>query len=207
MKIRIAERDRRALLGLLVILGLYLVLVELALPAYDKLTASSEGALEKEDQLRKSRRALQRKGNYAQLLDQARKQTTEAEARLIRGDNPSLASSELQTLIEEAAAAVGIELGQRNMSPARKRDNYFNEITVTTAWDCTPGQLVNFLNQLRASPKHVTVRSIQIAPVQVAQEPPKRGKFEKTLRVNITIGAVLSSAPAASAAARTNPRN
>jgi hypothetical protein len=196
MKIEIRERDRRALIGLSLAVGLYLLATMVAFPAYDSLVSAADEASAKEEQLRKYRRALVRKGHYTQLLDQARKNMTDAEARLIRGDNASLASVELQNIVEEAAKKVGIPLGQRNMSTARKKDAFFNEITMTLSFESTPNQLTMFLSEIRTSPKFITVRNAQVAPVQVLQEAPKKGEFLKTIRANLTLAAILA-APAA----------
>src|SRR5438034_5766828 len=38
----------------------------------------------------------------SKLLEKARKDVSDAQARLIRGDNPTLAAVELQTIVEEA---------------------------------------------------------------------------------------------------------
>ena len=195
MKLQIRQRDRRALLLLGVSLGLYFVLSEVAFPAYDRLAAAVDIALDREDQLRRYRRAVVRKADYGQLLEEARQRVEDGEGLLIRGDNPSLASAELQTIIEEVAEATGIELGQRNMSAARQKDEFFNEITMTLGFECTPGQLVAFLEQLRGSEKLVAVRSIQIGPLSVVDAVSEGMELLKDVRVSLTVGAVLASPP------------
>src|SRR5215471_10444772 len=126
MKIHIRPRDRRALLALTGAALLYLMFSMLVLPAFDRLKGTGQSAAEKEEQLRKYRQAVQRKGHYSQLLEQARKIVTDSESRLIRGDNPTLASNELQNLVEDAAKKVNIEIAQKNVIPAKKKDQYFN---------------------------------------------------------------------------------
>lgn len=193
MRFQIRERDRRAIIGLSLAVGLYLVLSMIVFPAFDNLKGASQEVAQKEDQLRKYRRAVIRKGHYAQLLEQARKNVAEGEARLIRGDNASLASVELQTIIEEAAKKVDVSLGQRNMSTAKKKDRFFNEITMTLSFDCTPNQLTAFLSEIRNSLKFITVRSAQVVPAQIVHEAPKKGDLPKTVRVNLTVSAILAS--------------
>src|SRR5438132_7546973 len=149
MKFEIRERDRRALIGLSLALGAYIVIAMVLLPAFDNLKTASQGAVDKEEQLVKYRRALIRKGHYTQLLDQAHKNMNDAEARLIRGDNASLASVELQNIVEEAAKKVDIPLGQRSMSTAKKHDPFFNEITMTLSFESTPNQATMFLSEIR----------------------------------------------------------
>ncbi len=196
MKIQVRERDKRALALLGAALVIYLISSFAVLPAFDRLNGSASAAAEKEEQLKKYRRAQVRRGNDVKLLEQARKNVAEGEAMLIRGDNPSLASVELQTIVEDAARKVGMTFGQRNMSAARKKDDFFNEITVAVSMDCTPNQLVAFLAEIRSAPKFVTVRQVQAAPVQVVQANPPKGDLKKTVRVNLTIGAILASPPA-----------
>lgn len=193
MKFEMRERDRRALIGLSLALGAYLLLSMVVFPAFDGLTSAAEEASSKEQQLMKYRRALVRKGHYTQLIEQARKNMADAESGLIRGDNASLASVELQNIVEEAAKKVGISLGQRNMSTARKKDQFFNEITMTLSFESTPNQLTMLLSELRNAPKFLTVRNAQISPVQALQEAPKKGDFQKTVKANLTIAAILAS--------------
>ena len=191
MKFEIRERDRRAVLMLLAAGGLYVVLSFGLLPAFDSLKAAATGTSDKEQQLSKYRRALVRKGNYTQLLEQARKNMAADEALFIRGDNPSLAAVELQTIVEGAAGKSGLALNQRNISAARKKDDVFNEITMTVAIDGTPSQISSFLSELRSSPKFLVVRSLQLAPTEVLHEAPPKGGFKKMLRANLTISGLL----------------
>ena len=191
MKFEIRERDRRALLLMAAAAVIYGVFSFGLLPAFDALREGSSGISDKVQQLSKYRRALIRKGNYTQLLEQARKNVGEAEARFIRGDNPTLASVELQTIVEAAAQKSGLQLNQRSVSPARKKDDFFNEITMTIAVEGTPSQISGFLAEVRGAPKVLSIRSAQIAPAEVIQEAPPKGDFKKILRANLTISAQL----------------
>jgi hypothetical protein len=191
MKFDLRERDRRAILILAAAAGIYAVVSYGVLPAFDKLTQTPSTAGGQEDQLKKYRRALIRKGHYTEALAQARRNAAEAEARFIRGDNPTLASVELQTIVENAAKKANLDLGQRNITPARKRDDSFNEITMALALDATPSQIFGFLAEMRNAPKYVIVRSVQMTPAQIMTEPPKKGDFVKTIRANVTIAALI----------------
>ena len=191
MKFEIRQRDRQAIVLLAGAAIIYVALSYGALPAFDSLKEASSRVGDKEEQLKKYRRALIRKGHYSQLLEQARKNVVDAEARFIRGDNPALASVELQTIVEQAAKKVDLDLNQRSVSPARKKDDSFNEITMTLALEATPSQIFGFLAEIRNAPKFVIVRSAQIAPTQVLTEPPKKGDFMKVIHANLTIAALL----------------
>ncbi len=195
MKIELRERDRRALILLAGAGVLYLLLWQVALPLFDQLKVASGAAAEKEDQLQRYRRALVRKGSHTLLLEQARKNVADAEGRLIRGDNPSLASVEFQNLVEEAAKKVGIALTQRNIAPAKKADDFFNEITMTLAFECTPGQLAGLIAELRNAPKFITIRNAQVAPTQIVHALPASGEFQKNLRVSLNLAAIMAQPP------------
>ena len=191
MRFELRERDRRAILLLVAATGIYGLVAYVALPAVDKLTQTPSRVGEQEQQLKKYRRALIRKGHYTEELAQARKNVSEAEARFVRGDNPTLASVELQTIVEEAAKKASLDLTQRNVTPAKKKDDSFNEITMTLSLEATPSQIFGFLAEIRNAPKYVMVRSAQITPAQILTEAPKKGDFLKTVRANITIAALI----------------
>jgi Tfp pilus assembly protein PilO len=193
MKFELRAQDRRALFGLAGALGLYLLISEVALPVYDALQSGASSVSQKEDELRKYRRAFASRDHYTQLLAQAKKSVAEAEGRLVRGDNPSLASVELQTIVEEAAKKVNITLGQRNMTAAKKKDEFFNEITMTLSFEGTVNQLTSLLSEVRNAPKVLTVKTLQIAPVNPVQEAPLKGELKKTVRVTLTVAALLAA--------------
>ena len=193
MKLELRPRDRRALILLASALGLYVLVSEVLLPAYDNLVAAETEALEKEDQLLRYRRALVRAEDYRVLLEEARSRMEEGEALLIPGENSSLASAELQTIVEEIAERTGIDLGQRSMSLARMVDDYFNEVTMSLGFECTPGQLVQFLSEIRDVERLVIVRSIQVSPIRSVDGVPASGELIKDLNVNVTFGAILAT--------------
>lgn len=193
MKLQIRDRDKKALIGLTLAAGLYLGVSQLMFPAYDRIAEGSQAVGDKEEQLRKYRRALASQPRYQALVEQAKKSVSEAEGRLVRGDNAALASVELQTIVEEAARKLSISLGPRNVAPAKRKDDFFNEITMTLSWEGTLNQLTSFLSEIRGASKFVTVRSLQIAPVQPANEAPAKGELKKTVRVNLSISAPLIS--------------
>ena len=196
MKVELRQRDRRALILLGLAVVVYLGVTQAVLPAYDYLKVASATAAEKEDQLRKYRRALERKGRYEQLAPAARAQVDAAESILIRGDNASLASAELQSLIEEIAKGAEVNVSQRSVTPPRKVDEFYNEITMSLVFDATPAQVLGFLSGIRTSPKFLTLKNVQISPTQPLTEAPKTGEFRKTVRVNVMVAGLLAPAKA-----------
>jgi hypothetical protein len=185
-----ARRNRRALLLLAVAVFSYIALSQFLLPAYDKVRAAPAQVVDTTEQLRKYRRELLHRGNYETLTADVRKKSADA-AQYFFSD-----PAELQKLVEDGAKSVGVDLMQRSATQSKKVDELFTEITMSALFEATPGQLVRFLDALRASPKIVNIRTAQIEPAQIAYEAPKTGELKKTVRVNLTIiGETISATP------------
>src|SRR5580704_9003879 len=129
MKIEIRSRDKRALLGLAGALGIYFAASLVIIPAYDRLTTVADTVQGKEGELRKYRRALLNRDHYSQLLETARKTSADADTRLIRSENGALAQVELQNIVEDAEKKVNIPPAPYSVTPAKKKDEYFSEMT------------------------------------------------------------------------------
>lgn len=183
------SRDKRAILILGVVVALYALLSWAALPAYDALTGAETAALESETLLEKYRQVVGRKGRYDGLLNQVEQQRQQASTRVIQAANPSLAAVELQSLVEGLAQRLGIMFSQRSVLPPTPGVDAFREISMSLAFVGTPQQMVSFLTEVRALPRSVRVLTMNVSPVQVAQEAPKGSPFSKDVRVSLTLGA------------------
>src|SRR5437879_6219725 len=173
MKFEMRQRDRRALIGLVLAVVIFVLADMVMLPAYDRMAAAGELATDKETQLRRYRRAELRKGQYTGLLKLAEDRLAKSESVVIAAANTSLASAELQSLIEGTVNKVGLMLGQRTIGNPRRLNDYYAELPMTLSFDSTPGQLVSFLNEVRSLPRLVTIRTLQVAPVTPVFEAPK----------------------------------
>src|SRR5262249_40387292 len=149
--------------------------------AYDRMAAARDLAAEKESQLRKYRRAQLRKGQYADLLKTASAQIAQNESVVIPGTNLTFAFGEFQSIIENAASKVGIVPGLRTIGAAKRLNDFYAELPVTLNFESTPGQLVAFLNELRTIPRFVSVRSLQVSPVEPVIEVPKGAGLTKNV--------------------------
>ena len=193
MKIEIRQRDRRALILLALGLSIYVLADWVVLPAYDRLASAGELAADKEKQLRRYRRAELRKGQYADLLKLSNESVARNESVVISGANVSLASAELQSLMESAGTKVGLVVGQRMMGAPRRVNDFYAEVPMTMSFESTPLQLVSFLDELRLMPRFVTVKTVQVSPVSPVLEAPKGADLTKNVRVNLTVAALTSA--------------
>jgi Tfp pilus assembly protein PilO len=190
MKIEMRPRDRRALIGLVAALVIYVLADRMVLPAYDQLTSAAESVQDKEIELKRYRRALLRKGQYGDLLKAAEDRLAVSESIVIPAETIPLASAGLQSLIEEAGASVGLMVSQRAVGSPRRLNDFYTEIPMTMSFDSTPGQLVAFLSELRSLPRFVNVRNLQLTPITQYTEAPKGIDVKKDIRVNLTVAAL-----------------
>jgi Tfp pilus assembly protein PilO len=193
MKLAIRPRDRRALAILVLALGIYGLAEWVILPAYDRLAGAQTLARDKENQLRRYRRAMLRKGQYADLLKVADERVTRSDSAVIAASNLSLVSAELQSLIEGAGNKVGLMAGQRMIGTPKRLNDFYAELPMTLNFESTPGQLVSFLSELHALPRFVTIRTLQVGPVMAVLEAPKGTDLTKNVRVNVTVSALTSA--------------
>jgi hypothetical protein len=187
VKFQIKPRDRRALIILALGLIIYEVGTAIILPAYDKLVAARDLASEKESELRRYRRAQLRKGQYSDLLKTTADRVAQSESAVISAASAPLASAQLQSMIEEAAGKTGLMLGQRTIGTAKRLNDFYAELPITLNFESTPGQLVTFLSELRRGPRFLTVRALQVSPVEAIVEAPKGLGVSKTIRVFMTV--------------------
>src|SRR5213594_2931582 len=127
MKLHLSQRDRRALLLLASALIVYGFLRLVVFPVHDRLAMAADAAAQKQDELRRFRRAQLRKGQYAQLTELAAKKAKEAESVLVSAANASLVSAELQSLVEATGAKVGVTLGQRSVGTPKRLNEFYAE--------------------------------------------------------------------------------
>ena len=191
MKIRLRDRDRRALIGLALAVALYVATVELVLPQWDRLREAPEMAANSESQLRRYRRAILRQGQYEELEALAVARDGELESLLIRAESESLASVELQSIVESVAADIGVVFGERNIIAPRILDDFFSETAMSVAFDSTPNQLVSLLTALRDLETLITVRELNIQP-----KPDEGQDLTKEWQVSLTVGALIENSPA-----------
>src|SRR3954468_7562843 len=132
-------RDRRALILVAVALAIYEFATVAILPAYDKLAAAQDLVAQKETELRRYRRAQLRKGQYGDLLKGTADRVAKSETAVILAPNSSLASAQLQSMIEDAANKTGLALGQRTIGSVKRLNDFYAELPVTVGFDSTPG--------------------------------------------------------------------
>jgi Tfp pilus assembly protein PilO len=188
-------RDRKALILLVLALAIYAGTNTFVLPAYDRIANAKDVAADKENLVRRYRRAELRKGQYADLMKTAADRVTQSETVVITAPNLSLVSAEFQSLVEDAAKKVGLVVGQRTVGTPKALNDFYAELPLTISFESTPGQLVSFLNEIRNIPRFMTINSLQVSPTDFVVDPPKGMAVSKNIRVSMTLYSLVPAAP------------
>lgn len=120
----------------------------------------------KKRMLRGQRETLGREEVYKARLDQYKKQLDQDMTRLLPGDNPSLASADLQKIIKDFADRSGVEVTQRNIMQEKRIQDLVNKVTVRMETNCSPEQLVQFLTLIKNHEKLLNVDEMTISSVR-----------------------------------------
>ena len=194
MKLQMKPRDRKALILLVLALVIYTGANTFVLPAYDRISAAKDVAADKENQVRRYRRAELRKGQYADLLRTTADRVTQSESVVITAPNLSLVSAEFQSLVEDAAKKVGLVVGQRTVGTPKAVNEFYAELPITISFESTPGQLVSFLSEIRSVPRFITINSLQVSPTEAVMDPPKGVAVSKNVRASMTLYSLVPAA-------------
>jgi Tfp pilus assembly protein PilO len=165
--VRLQPRERRLLiLGAIAaaaILG-YLYVIDPLLSRHEEvqtLTASREALLARQERLvaRRDRLGQERQALQAEIAQRR--------ARLLPGDRPPLAASELQKLVKTTAQDAGVEVRSERVLPVVDRGGY-NEVPIEVTLAGPIRGLVTFLQRLEAVPVQVSIQDLKLRVVSVA---------------------------------------
>ncbi|HEV8307658.1 MAG TPA: type II secretion system protein GspM [Methylomirabilota bacterium] len=154
-------RERRLLIiggiAAAVVLG-YMYVVEPLVARHERvrtLIASRENLLTRQQRLvaRRERFVQERKALQAEL--------TQRRARLLPGDKPPLAASELQKLVKATAEDTGVEIRSERILPTTERGGYA-EVPVEVTLSGPIRSIVSFLYRLEGVPVQVSVQDLKL---------------------------------------------
>ena len=177
------QRDRRALKAMAVALGLWLILRFAVLPVWDRWAEARAAMPLRENALIKYRQALAGMGAAAESEELLQRRLREAEEGLLRGASAALASAELQEWVKETTTTHGIEVRSSEFLPVRGQENGYAQAPLGLQFQCRLDQLVNFLEEMQASRKTLTIARFQVQA---------RGtEKEKLVSVSLTVAGVM----------------
>lgn len=160
-------RERRLLVvGAIVAAGVlgYMYGVEPLLERHERVQVLIAG---REELLARQQRLLARRDRYAQEREALQAEIAQRRTRLLPGDKPPLAASELQKLVKSTAQETGVEVRSERILPITERGGYV-EVPVEVTLSGPVRAVVLFLQRLEAVPVQVSVQDVKLRVVSVA---------------------------------------
>jgi Tfp pilus assembly protein PilO len=185
----LSQRERRLIglaLATALLIGGYVLIVE---PQWTRSREIKEERLPAQERVLAKRKALisQRSG-YADQLDEVTRAVDQAITRLLPGNTPPLAASELQKLVKELAGQANVEVRSERILPPVERGDLL-EIPVEITVSGGIRELVTLLYHLEGSTKILTLQDLKVRVISVGQP--------KELLTTLTVsGFIIPSAPA-----------
>jgi type II secretory pathway component PulM len=160
------SRERRLLVfgGIVaaIVLG-YMYVIEPALEHHERVRSLITA---REELLARQQRLVARRERYLQERDALQAEIRQRRERLLPGDKPPLAASELQKLVKSLAQDAGVEVRSERILPTTERGGY-TEVPVEVTLAGPIRAIVSFLYRLEAVPVQVSVQDFKLRVVSI----------------------------------------
>jgi hypothetical protein len=161
------------------IAGWYLVTT--FIPGRDDVSSSLEL---KRRMLLKQKETLQEEDVFKARISQYQERLKQDQGRFLPGENPSLASAELQKVLSDLAEQVGVEITQKNIQKEQKLQEDLVKVSVRIETNCNPVQLVQFLAAIHNYQRHLTLDELVVNGFRIQR------RFE--IRPNMTVSGLIA---------------
>lgn len=178
-----SRRDKRALLIAGIAAAVFMGAQFWVLPLWDQIQEGREGLEVQEQTFLKFREAVESRAarEAEKVLLEGR--LREAEAGLLTGETPAIASAELRTRVQQLAAENGLEVPSIQFQAERPLGEDYLQIPLGIQLKGRINDLVGFLQACGTGPTMLRVLGLSIQSV---------GDKEKTLNVNMTVAGILA---------------
>lgn len=129
------------------------------IPDADDISASLEN---KKRLLVKSREMLQEEAAYKAKLEQYKERLQVLQRGFLQGDNPSIAGAELQKVLADIAARIGVDISRKDIQKEQKLEDNLTKISVKIETNCQPDQLVQFIAAVQNYEKSLAIDELVI---------------------------------------------
>jgi BarA-like signal transduction histidine kinase len=186
--VKLTSREKRFIwVGAMIVAGV-LIFYAIALLPPDREDLSQTVDLKKK-MLLKERETLSSEESYRKRLELYGKHLEQDMLRLLPGDNPNVASAELQKILQDFADRSGVEITQKNTLPEKKMQDMLTKVSVSIQANCDLDQLVRFLTAIENYEKLLKVEDFIITSFPSRIQTQKR--YE--IRPNLTVVGYISS--------------
>lgn len=166
---KLTLREKRFIFAGIIAVVAVLILYATASVLGDRESLSQDVGRKKQ-LLLKQREIINSEEGYKKRVDQYTRHLEQDLTRLLPGDNSSVASAGLQTILKDFADQSGVAITQKNTLPEKKvPDNeMLTKVSVRIETDCNLEQLVDFLIAIENYDKFLKVEELIITsfPIQ-----------------------------------------
>jgi Tfp pilus assembly protein PilO len=120
----------------------------------------------RESLLARQQRLVGRRDRYTEERDALQTEIAQRRTRLLAGDKPPLAASELQKLVKNTAQEAGVDVRSERILPIVERGGY-TEVPVEVTLSGPIRGMVAFLQRLDAVPLQVSVQDLKLRVVSI----------------------------------------
>ena len=158
------RRNKLALTGGAIALGLFVVFQFLVFPVWDSLQETRSNLPIQQKKLEKYREVARtapiRTGEVATVETRLR----QAESGLLASMTAALASAELQDLVTQLADKERIDLHANTFLPVKAVSPEYATVPMTVQFQCRLDQFMSLLRDFSDNPKYLTVSKLSIQP-------------------------------------------
>jgi hypothetical protein len=184
--VKLTLREKRFIFAGIIVVVVVLILYAAASVMGDRESLTQE--VERNKQLLlKQREILNSEEGYKKRVEQYTRRLEQELTRLLPGDNSSIASAGLQTILKDFADQSGVEITQKTTLPEKKvPDNeMLTKISVRIETNCNLEQLVDFLVAIENYDKFLKVEELIITSL------PTQRRYQ--IRPSLTVAGYISS--------------
>jgi hypothetical protein len=183
--VKVSPREKKLLIiggaAAAAILAFYVVTT--LLPNRGELAAAVEL---KKRMLVRQREVLGQEEEYKKRIEAYRARLQQDAARLLPGNNASIAGAELQRVLKEIADQNGVEIVRKDVQREQKIEDGLVKVSVRIETNCLPEQLVQLLASVGNYDRFLTVDELAVNSFRIQK------KYE--IRPSVTISGYLAGA-------------
>jgi hypothetical protein len=148
---------------------------------------------QKKKLLQRQRETLDSEADYKKSLDQLRKKLQNNKKRLLPGNSPNVASSDLGKILEDFANGSGVEITLKTPMPEKKIDDRLMRVSVQIQTNCAIEQLVQFLTAIENYDKSLIVNEFTIYSTYRSSILSSGGALQKRLSPTLVISGFINA--------------
>ena len=130
---------------------------------------------------------IELEGPYEVDLQQYNDRLQANRARLLEGDNPNVAESELMKVLTNFAENHGVQIAQKIVQKGEKLDGRLYKVTALIVAQCTSDQLVQLLTDIRNYDRYLTINELTI------QTRTTRNQTSPEIRPSLTVSGYINT--------------